>query len=398
MKKIFFIEPYVYTQIEENNFVLYNTLTGKFLFKKNEEELLFIKKNFQKQHILLEDEINNKTSNFIKYLQRKFFAQTRESVNLEHYQHSPSVVTAFEESDYHKKSLSDFISDLTFYINGECFQSCELCKSAYKQFSFCTKLDKTELKFIEIEDVLSSFSPKYLQNINILGGNILYHSEFDNIVNFLNKYSSKKNYYINYKNLSVDNISKLLLIDVKSTVVILFSTIPSVSEFSEINSSLSQISIPLKWVFVIQNTNDIKTLENLKLGGGDYEVYPYINPANQNFIRKNVFLTKKDILSVPKLSYKQILEKNNFNLLLWGKTYILNNKDFYANLNSEKLGKVFSENVSNIIFEIVNEQKDVWHLTRKQVDPCNKCVYRIFCPPISNYELFSNRYNFCNMK
>jgi len=401
MKKIFYLEPYVYKQIEDDNFLLYNSLTGKYRFKKNEDELFFFKKFLHKDYIVLDNFFNQTISDFINYLKNNFFGEIRESVEEKHYQHSPNIVTAFDEEDYHNKSLSDFISDLTIYINGECTKSCacSFCKTAYKQFPFCTKLENTELKYKEIEDILSNFHPKYLLNININGGNILNHSEFESIVYFLNNYIPKKNYYINNKNLSFENVNKIHSIGSNSQLIILFSSIPSSSEFHNVKILLENINIPLKWTFVIKSEKDFKLIDNLKIFDLDYNLYPFINSKNKSFIKKNVLLNLKEILSIPKLSYKQILEKNQFNLLLWGKTYILNNKDFYLNLNSVKLGTVFIDNIYDPILNIIiNGHKGVWYLTRNVVLPCKHCVYRIFCPPISNYELFSKKYNFCNIK
>jgi hypothetical protein len=38
-----------------------------------------------------------------------------------------------------------------------------------------------------------------------------------------------------------------------------------------------------------------------------------------------------------------------------------------------------------------------WNLTRIKVKPCGDCLYRLFCPPIGNYELFMKRFNFCDV-
>jgi len=38
-----------------------------------------------------------------------------------------------------------------------------------------------------------------------------------------------------------------------------------------------------------------------------------------------------------------------------------------------------------------------WNRTRKSVAPCRGCIYQFLCPPVSSYEIFMQRFNFCDV-
>jgi hypothetical protein len=48
---------------------------------------------------------------------------------------------------------------------------------------------------------------------------------------------------------------------------------------------------------------------------------------------------------------------------------------------------------------IVKEFTEVrsWLKTRMEVSPCKDCYYRLLCPPITNYENYLNKFNFCKI-
>lgn len=398
MEKIFFLEPFVYKQIESDNFILYNTLTGKCRFAKSNDELQFLRDMGGNDYLVLKENLNPSIMKLINYLRDNFFGEIKETVNGKQFQQAPEIITNFREYEYIDKSISDYISELTIYINGECMLSCKKCDYAYKQIPFCTKNNNNELNYSVIEKYLSCLTPDYLTKIHINGGNILKHNNFSSIVLFLNQYGSRKYYYIHYQNIFTQEFEKLFLIEGNSSIIILFSDIPRIKDIEIVRDKMLKLHIPYRCIFVLQNQTEAECFEYLNLDEIEYDLYPIITKNNRTFFKKNVYLNKVEICSSPKLSYKELLEKERFNLHLWGKMFILNNGDFYANLNSEKLGNITDSSALGPIHKIVKEHKDVWYLTRKIVVPCNSCVYRILCPPISNYELYSGEYNMCNFK
>jgi len=64
----------------------------------------------------------------------------------------------------------------------------------------------------------------------------------------------------------------------------------------------------------------------------------------------------------------------------------------YTNLNHEKIYNSFD---LNKIIEKEFFLNKSWLRIRKDVEPCNVCVYNAICPPISNYEYVLNRFDLC---
>ncbi|MCX6283434.1 MAG: hypothetical protein NTW31_04255, partial [Bacteroidetes bacterium] len=59
-------------------------------------------------------------------------------------------------------------------------------------------------------------------------------------------------------------------------------------------------------------------------------------------------------------------------------------------------GNINTHSIQELVrHEIYNGQS--WELTRMKVSPCSECLYRFFCPPVGNYELFMKKFNFCDV-
>ena len=84
------------------------------------------------------------------------------------------------------------------------------------------------------------------------------------------------------------------------------------------------------------------------------------------------------------------------NPLNFGKLFILNNGDIYANLNSTKIGIHGKDSISKVLYRELNK-KNSWLQTRKNVEPCTNCVFDVLCPPISNYEYVLRKNNLCHI-
>jgi len=80
----------------------------------------------------------------------------------------------------------------------------------------------------------------------------------------------------------------------------------------------------------------------------------------------------------------------------FGKLIVSSNGDIYSNPNLPKIG-IIKDSIYDIVFKSLR-YKSSWMLLRQNVFPCNQCVYRLFCPPISNYEYNIGQNNLCTIK
>ena len=80
----------------------------------------------------------------------------------------------------------------------------------------------------------------------------------------------------------------------------------------------------------------------------------------------------------------------------FGKLTVFPNGDVFANANDKPLGNLADLNVE----ELVGRERagnTSWSRRRTEVEPCRDCLYRFLCPPVSNYEILSKKFNFCHI-
>ncbi len=139
----------------------------------------------------------------------------------------------------------------------------------------------------------------------------------------------------------------------------------------------------------LSEASELQKTLNLNL-----DFYPLLS-SNLEFFEKNVFFNKEDIQH-QKLSVKEILSKKLFNSNFFGRIVLDENGSItpYFNYTSNL-------NISNycLIDSIIQEleQGKFWFLTRNSVNPCKNCIYCLFCPPISEFEIELGKYDLCNI-
>ncbi len=69
------------------------------------------------------------------------------------------------------------------------------------------------------------------------------------------------------------------------------------------------------------------------------------------------------------------------------------NGDLYANINLPKLGNINLDSIENMLLSELKSGLS-WRMIRN-VQPCNDCIYKILCPPPSNYDFAHNKVDLC---
>jgi len=65
-------------------------------------------------------------------------------------------------------------------------------------------------------------------------------------------------------------------------------------------------------------------------------------------------------------------------------------------MNDAMIGNAAKHTLADLVSEEL-ENGISWKRTRKGVSPCSGCIYQFLCPPISSYEIFMQRFNFCDV-
>ena len=120
---------------------------------------------------------------------------------------------------------------------------------------------------------------------------------------------------------------------------------------------------------------------------------PFYNGDNYDFFKENIFVSKEEIKSV---SFKDIKRNTILNHFFFGALVCMSNGDVYSNLNNTKIGNIKEHSVASMVFKELEEKRS-WLKVRKNVEPCNNCLYSSICPPLSNYEEAIGQNNLCTI-
>jgi pseudo-rSAM protein len=73
---------------------------------------------------------------------------------------------------------------------------------------------------------------------------------------------------------------------------------------------------------------------------------------------------------------------------------IFENGDVFTDVNQKATGNIYQNSISELIWKELETGKS-WLRIRKQQKPCNKCIFREFCPPTSNIEMALRKNDLC---
>ncbi|MDF1549392.1 MAG: TIGR04150 pseudo-rSAM protein [Bacteroidales bacterium] len=405
------IEPYVYIFVTGNEALLFNTLdSNSFLTDDlgvvriveilNSGDGLYVAK-------LSNEELESDTCKaFISFLRHNYMGdilpfelckkkpvQLRPLLNIQ----TDINLNRNENKELEIPSILQYLTNISLILN----------ESSNSQFSKITKqanfnpanksLPVNEIDFTLVKNTLNRLK-ETLYYINLNGIEIFKYSKLFELISLLENYDAIKELHCNLKNLAL-NISKL---ENRALTNFHFSISISLNEFDRDEflrtfSFLQTKKIVHDFKFLIENmeqygkTEKLIAIYNIE----SYSILPFYNGGNLAFFKEMVFIDKDDILN-DKKEMNQILANEAINSYFFGKIHIVPSGDVYISLNEAKIGNLFRIDISEIVYNEMNNE-GIWFLTRTKISPCKNCIYCSLCPPISNYELSIGQFNLCSI-
>jgi pseudo-rSAM protein len=402
------IETYVHIRLSPRGVLFYNTLDSKVIESDNSRVLLIadrllINKNGYCALIKEEDLKNKDISDFINDLKINFMGDLIPITNsksapiqlfpLLDIQNEISSTSLLSNPAIGKNVLN-YLYELNIYLNGTCQNNCEACLDTYKQVTCCRKTSvKKEFELDDIKRIINETKNSNLGKINILGGNILNYSQFDELIEIIAKtrLSIVLNLHIcNFEKkittLQQSNITLNLIIDFNSKRDVLKSRI----------SKSIDLKLKTTYIFILSSIKEVEIAESIikEYKIKKFEFKPFYNGQNIEFFKDEVFLSKDDILVKP-ISMKTIFRNSILNTNYFGVLSIANDGKVYADLNKGVIGNIYKDSIKDCIFREITEGKS-WFQIRNN-GKCKECLYRELCPPISNYETVMDKENLCHI-
>ncbi|MDR2084663.1 MAG: TIGR04150 pseudo-rSAM protein [Bacteroidales bacterium] len=288
-------------------------------------------------------------------------------------------------------NISQYLHSINLIISNKCSHNCTGCDIYYKQIPSCSKLsDVSFMPLHIIKDIVIKSSYLQVKRINILGGNIIFHPAWNDLLDFLQEYDFSYHLWFNLNQIN----------DPYYLLSLPFNKEINISMPFENNTLLEMIELvntkkDFTFNFLIEDLSHLELINNIS---NNYEINstisPIYNKQNLQFFEENVFLEESDILSEV-IEMRKIFCNQKLNSNFFGSLYFLPNGEVKANMNCPTIGYFQNQSIVELIYnELVNNT--TWRRIRDG-EKCQECIYRFLCPPTSNYEIVLKKENLCNL-
>lgn len=396
-----YLEPFVHGVVKNNHVLLYNTVNKKHLiFNDNNEIAEIVEHLIDPSNGYVYAITNNQQQS---PLIRKFIDQLRKKYMGDLYQPEWSASRPFNLTPEPivkkgEQKLKHKLHEITFHLNTRADNNLKIFKDAAKQFTFpiYSAGPSMELPIEVIQSVANQITTLPFATINFTGSNIFTSATLEKLSAIFKGTSFRLKFHIPLFQLGKDQ--KILL--KKFDWLSIYITFPIDPEKYEILRDLLQnkeASKRIECYFIIQDGTDVDMAIGLTSDLSITHTFfkPFFNGANMQFFKDNVFIYAED-LQASQPSQKQIFSRISMNENDFGKLIILPDGSVFANMNDEPLGNVTVDSIETLIQQELSSGKS-WLRRRTVVEPCKNCIFHFLCPPISNYEIFLNRFNFCHI-
>ncbi|MEG0519240.1 MAG: TIGR04150 pseudo-rSAM protein [Bacteroidales bacterium] len=275
--------------------------------------------------------------------------------------------------------ILQYLHEITIYLSGHKHIEDHNYKQTIYPIACSGKL--VEEKLLKLID---STQGGALDVINLLGDTKII-SEYLNLFQMLRHLDIRVNFYILYEDFC-NNKDTIEAIMPDFNIIVLYKGcfLKSINpSYDSVCLITSETEVNIAEQFLLENTDKEKSIE----------LVPIYTGENLEFFKKNVFITKEEIL-LQKRSKQDIFINMELNTNYFGKLTILPDGHIYSNVNRNPLGTI-DDSLYEIIYKELDESV-AWRNVRNE-EPCNKCRFRWLCPPVSNYEFIAKTYNLCTI-
>jgi len=408
-----YIEPYVHFSVSKGSILFYNTLSRKTL-------LYFYSISLRKKVLALSDPQSCYTirltrnefqkreiQDFIMFLRKYYLGDIWDATwsdsppfNLPPYpavkNDVPSDINSGGKVPEDFK-MKYYLRELICCLNSDTSDKMNDLIHGFPQFTFPAPLshEYNELPWEIIQQILEvDFSGESIQ-LTCTGSDILRYSSWDKLLQRIAQIKIRTRLFLDYRKVTKKDLASMLRlsqirIELFVTFPLLHKNMTEILKFPEKHDHME-----LRLVF--RNEVEMKKVQEFASKARNFRIsfLPYFNYKNSTFFKDIVFITMDDIKK-GRPDQREILSRHSINEHDFGKFLILPDGQVHANFNDPPLGNIRNHSLKRLIIKEMQEGIS-WKRTRLKVNPCKNCLYYFLCPPVSNYELFMNRFNFCKI-
>jgi pseudo-rSAM protein len=424
----FYLDSFVHVSIKGRVVVLYNPYTGKLLEYKDREKCLKLVRRLMapgnmwviklSENDLQDPDIDAFVTDVREYFMGDLldvqYSSTKPMQMVPHVKIQKDVELISKEPERAVgEGIMSYLSEVFIYLNSSCTHRCRMCEYAYLQFPCCTaRPDRnTELPLRLLETLLEACAYSTLNDINLLGGDLLQYSQWEHLTELLDTSPAKKLFWLHYLNTApkLNGLERMLQIkNIKNSCVKMPVSFPLQTD--KLKTTLEWMrcrEIPVIPVLIIGDDSEFEQAEALlsTIWDGNVEYVPIYRSgssvdgeglSNIDFFKDNFFISQQDIQQ-SKPDLKSIYMSQYVNTADFGKVTVMPDGEVYANINNPPLGRLGKDALADMLVKELKGRKS-WRLTRSNVNPCKNCAYLNLCPPITNYNRAIGQYDMCFIK
>lgn len=396
-----YTEPYTFFFYKKNTILLYNYLDKQSTIVKVGKKLKHIaeKLKTEKCIMLTEEEIQEKDiDNFIQLLKDSFNGDILPTGKT---QILPALFTPIinNQREFNRllsvekinidNQIMNYLEEIYIYLNGVNEQT------DYPIFlqvpSYINREENIDAN--KLIQWMGSIQDKQISLLSLLGGKVLCHPQFKQILDAVKPKAHKIRLYYRYDLLVKKDLYSIQELGIDQLFIIV--PMPTIKESLAIQKIKESKIIHSQWLFLVSSEKEYTQAERLikKYNITDYQFKPLFIGSNLAFFQDEVFLSKEDILSLNP-EKRDIYANQKINRNEFGRITILPNGSIYANPNKPRLGTIEKSKIHDIIYDEMNKGHSWLHIRKQK--PCSNCVFQWICPPPSNYEIIIKKTNLCH--
>lgn len=297
-------------------------------------------------------------------------------------------------NQFYDSRVLDNLLEITIQLTGKCSNRCNGCDEFYFQMTHCYH-SKKELSRASLQTIIKQINFLNIRKINLIGGNLFASESFLEKVEDLCTTNSLRIFHINFIHASVESILSLLNKDSKALIKIIYHYKYHSKKLQMLLSNLSHKTNNIIIVFVLESQGSLDKLNKFISNDFDFqfEIYPFFNGENVEFIKENCFFNNNDLVNL-KSSKKQIFANQVINTNYFGKIHICSDGTVYDNVRYHSVGNILNNYIEEIVSKIIINGNS-WFWIRNN-EFCKDCLFRLLCPPPTNIEGIMETSSICN--
>jgi len=395
------IEPYIHGVVKKNDVLLYNTVNKLYIVYRESPEIaeimrqLLDSQNGYVVRLSAEKLASPVVRRFIAELRKKFMGDLHDP---QWSQSKPFNIFPGPVIKRAKNTLENHLREITFHLNTTDHPDLKPFKEAYRQFPFpkytagsCQTLSLEIIQTIAVQIKSLPFA-----TINFVGTGLFEKQLFGQLTAIFKDSPFKRKFHVPLNQLMFPTDMRLGKLD-QLCLYITFPLAQAQLDFLHSVSIKNAKNSRIECNFVVRDSLEVEKAMEIIAGMSFGQTFfkPFMNGKNMQFFREHVFISEEDIRA-SRPTQNQIFSRLTMNENDYGKLTVLPGGDVYANLNDELLGNTSHQTIIDLVEKEVAGGKS-WMRRRPLMEPCTGCLYQFLCPPISNYEIRLQQYNFCHI-